>query len=239
MKKRLQKLLSEYGLCSRRGAEKLIESGRVTVNGLPAQVGMSADLDCDVVALDGVPLSRRPEPTFLMLHKPRGYVTSMHDEQGRRDVSELVADCPERVFPVGRLDRDSEGLLLFTNDGALCNALMHPKVGVSKVYEVTVTGLTEEGLRVLQSPLTMPDGYRIRPAKVTVLRQSSEEATLRVVIHEGRNRQIRRMCGMARMKVKRLLRVEESGISLGNLPAGSWRFLTSEEIQTIRRETGV
>ena len=211
----------------------------MTVNGAVAQVGMSADPEEDEIALDGQVLSRKPEPLVLLLHKPRGYVTSMHDDQGRLDVSELVADAPERVFPVGRLDRESEGLLLFTNDGALCNALMHPAHQVDKVYEVTVTGLTDWGLEVLRSPLTMQDGYRIQPAGVTVLLRHGMEGVLQITIHEGRNRQIRRMCAMAHMQVKRLARVEESGIKLGDLPAGSWRKLTSDEIERLRRETGI
>ena len=239
MKERLQKILSEYGVSSRRGAEKLIEAGRVQVNGVCAEVGMSADPEQDVITFDGQVLRRKPETVVLMLHKPRGFVTSMHDEQGRHDVSELVADAPERVVPIGRLDRDSEGLLLFTNDGPLCNGLMHPKNRVDKIYEVTVTGLTEQGLSVLRNPLVMQDGYRIQPAEVTVILRNNEHSVLQITIHEGRNRQIRRMCAMAHMKVIRLVRVEESGVKLGNLPAGSWRLLSPDEIQMLRTEAGI
>ena len=234
MLQRLQKILSEYGLASRREAEHIIASGRVTVNGEVAQVGQSADPEQDVILLDGNPVQQKPEKCYLMLNKPRGYVTSMHDEKGRKDVSLLVADCGVRVYPVGRLDMDSEGLLLFTNDGELANKLMHPSGEANKTYLVTVTPYYQ-GVEERLSQSMDIDGYRIRPAKVKNIMHHGEDARLQITIHEGRNRQIRKMCEIVGVHVKKLQRVEENGVKLGNLPLGKWRWLTREEIEALRQ----
>jgi 23S rRNA pseudouridine2605 synthase len=164
-----------------------------------------------------------------MLHKPRGFVTTLSDERGRRNAAELVADCGVRVYPVGRLDMDSEGLLLFTNDGDVANRLMHPKHEVTKTYHVTVKDYSDEKLENLKQPVTL-DGYTIRKPDVCLLRLDGDKAWLEVAIHEGRNRQVRRMCAMAGMAVVRLVRVAEGALKLGNLQRGTWRYLTEEEI---------
>ena len=235
MQERLQKILSQYGVCSRRAAEALIEAGRVEVNGVPAQLGARADVELDAITLDGQSLQLRPGYRYLMLHKPRGYVTTLCDERGRPSVAQLVRDCPARVYPVGRLDMDSEGLLLLTNDGALANRLMHPSGGAGKTYLVTVGGFRPEALQVLRAPLLI-DGYRIRPAEVTVQTQQGGRTVLQFVIHEGRNRQIRKMCAQAGLAVHRLQRIAENGVKLGDLPPGAWRDLTDEELRLLRGE---
>lgn len=232
MTQRIQKILSQRGLCSRRAAEQLILQGRVQCNGKTAQLGDSADTDTDVILVDGKPLPSRQDFVYLMLHKPRGYVTTLSDEKGRKCVQELVADCAQRVYPVGRLDMDSEGLLLLTNDGELANAWMHPSHEVNKVYQVWVKGFREGALALLSRPVEL-DGYRIRPPQVELLRREGETAVVSVTIHEGRNRQVRRMCAMAGLTVQRLKRVQEGGITLGSLPVGAWRYLTEEEIKAL------
>lgn len=229
MKERLQKLISARGLASRRKAEELITAGRVSVNGRPAALGDSADPETDDILVDGKPLPEINRRVYLMLHKPRGYVTTLSDEKGRKDVAQLVKDCPQRVYPIGRLDMDSEGLLLFTNDGAFANALTHPKQEVEKTYEVWVSGYQPGGEEKLSRTIVL-DGYRIRPPKVALLSASGEKAKFRVTIHEGRNRQIRRMCEAAGMRCTRLRRIQEGSLCLGDLPSGKWRFLRAEEI---------
>lgn len=234
MKERLQKILSAYGVASRRRAEEMIVSGRVTCNGQICRLGDSADPDIDTILVDGKPLPSRGAYVYILLHKPRGYVTTLSDEKGRKNAAQLVADCGVRVYPVGRLDMDSEGLLLFTNDGAFANLLMHPKHEVNKTYRVTVTGYTEDGLERLKQPMTL-DGYTIRPPQVLMQRQPGDKAQLLMTIHEGRNRQIRRMCELAGMKVVRLVRVAEGNVTLDDLPLGKWRYLTREEVESLRK----
>ena len=235
MTERLQKILSGRGVCSRRKAEEYITQGRVTVNGMTAQLGDSADPDVDVILLDGKKLPSRNENVYIMLHKPRGYVTTLSDEKGRRNAAELVADCNVRVYPVGRLDMDSEGLLLFTNDGEFANMLMHPKHEVNKTYKVTVTDFSVEKMENLAKPVTL-DGYTIRKPDVKCLRTLSDNrAVLLVTIHEGRNRQVRRMCAMAGMNVTRLIRISEGSLNLGDLPSGKWRYLTPREIAELKK----
>ena len=208
--------------------------GRVTVNGLPARPGEQADPECDCIEVDGKPLAAAPELVYLMLNKPRGYVTTLADERGRATAAELVADCDTRVFPVGRLDRDSEGLLLMTNDGALAQAMLYPRGEVDKVYQVTVSGTLERSPKRL-SAIRMLDGERIRPAKVEILRRWPGQALLEITIHEGKNRQIRRMCRQVGLNVLRLQRVREHTLSLGHLKPGKWRYLTEAEIRTLKR----
>lgn len=230
---RLQKILSARGVCSRREAEKLLQAGRVSCNGKICQLGDSAEPETDVICVDGNPLPKQQEHVYIMLHKPRGYVTTVSDEKGRKDVTQLVKECGKRVYPVGRLDMDSEGLLLLTNDGDFAQRLMHPKHEINKRYQVTVTGFTEKGLQRLKAPMTL-DGYRLRTPDVKLLRMDAEKALLEIVIHEGRNRQVRRMCAIAEMSVRRLVRVAEGNVCLGQLPLGKWRHLTPEELELLQ-----
>ena len=235
MMERLQKILASRGVCSRRKAEEIIQAGRVTVNGQVAALGDSADVDVDEILLDGAALPVKSEYVYILLNKPRGFVTTLSDEKGRKNAAQLVADCGVRVYPVGRLDMDSEGLLLFTNDGDFANSLMHPKHEVNKTYRVLVDGYTPQNLRRLEQPVTL-DGYTIRKPDVSLVRQTRREggAELLVTIHEGRNRQVRRMCDLAGMKVLRLTRIAEGSLKLGDLPQGKWRYLTAEEVAALK-----
>ena len=233
MRERLQKILSARGVASRRKAEEMILSGQVTVNGAVAALGDTADADVDEICVSGQPLPRQEKYVYILLNKPRGYVTTLSDEKGRPNAAQLVADCGVRVYPVGRLDMDSEGLLLFTNDGAFANALMHPKHEVEKTYDVWVTGYAPGGEVRLARPITM-DGYTIRPPQVSLLKAEGQKAKFRVTIHEGRNRQVRRMCEAAGMHCTRLRRIREGGLRLGDLPLGKWRYLTDAEVKNLR-----
>lgn len=232
MGERLQKILSARGVASRRKAEEMIQNGLVTVNGVTAALGDTADPDTDEIRIDGRPLPKQEQYIYLILNKPRGYVTTLSDEKGRPNAAQLVADCGARVYPVGRLDMDSEGLLLFTNDGAFANALMHPRHEVQKTYDVWVTGYVPGAEVCLARPITL-DGYTIRPPKVKLLKAEGQKARFRVTIHEGRNRQVRRMCDAAGMRVTRLKRIREGNLSLGDLPLGKWRYLTEEEVKRL------
>lgn len=235
MEERVQKLLSAAGLCSRRAAEGYITAGRVRINGHPAALGQRADPDRDEILVDGQPLRPEAEKRYLMLNKPRGYVTTLSDERGRRSAAELVADCGARVWPVGRLDMDSEGLLIMTNDGELTHRLLHPSGEVEKVYQVLVYGPAANAPARLEA-LRNLEGERIRPARVEVLRQTGRTAELLITIHEGKNRQIRRMCTACGLTVKRLRRVREHTLELGELPPGKWRELTEAEVEALRGE---
>ena len=233
MKERLQKLIASAGLCARRTAEDWIAAGRVCVNGAVASLGDRADLETDTVTVDGAPLPGKPGAVYLMLNKPRGYVTTLSDEYGRRTAAELVADCGVRVYPVGRLDRDSEGLLLFTNDGELAQRLLHPRHQVDKVYLVTVRGDIRGAAERLMA-ITELDGEPIAPAQAAEVARHEGQAVLRVTIHQGKNRQVRRMCAQIGLHVVRLQRIQEDSLLLGDLPAGKWRYLTSQELQGLR-----
>ena len=233
MKERLQKLIASAGLCARRTAEDWIAAGRVCVNGAVASLGDRADLETDTVTVDGAPLPGRPGAVYLMLNKPRGYVTTLSDEYGRRTAAELVADCGVRVYPVGRLDRDSEGLLLFTNDGELAQRLLHPRHQVDKVYLVTVRGDIRGAAERLMA-ITELDGEPIAPAQAAEGARHQGQAVLRVTIHQGKNRQVRRMCAQIGLHVVRLQRIQEGSLLLGDLPAGKWRYLTDQELQGLR-----
>ena len=232
MKQRLQKILSDRGVASRRRAEELIRGGLVAVNGQIASLGDSADPDTDEITLAGKPIPAARGYIYLMLNKPRGYVTTLSDEKGRPTAASLVADCGQRVYPIGRLDMDSEGLLLFTNDGSFANRAMHPSHEIQKTYQVWVSGFSQEGFQRLQEPVVL-DGYRIKPPKLRLLSYQNDRAELEITIHEGRNRQIRRMCQMAGMQVTRLKRIREGYLELGSLPLGKWRYLTEEEQKKI------
>ncbi len=234
MAERVQKIISASGLMSRRAAEACIAEGRVTVNGLTVALGAQAEAG-DSICVDGRPIPREGARRYLMLHKPRGYVTTLHDEQGRRDVRELLRDVPERVYPVGRLDMDSEGLLLLTNDGDFANRLMHPSHEVEKVYRTWVQG-EDVGMRaeILRLPMEI-DGYTIAPAEVSFHKLIPGGAVLDITIHEGRNRQVRKMCETAGLRVTRLCRIREGSLTLGELPRGKWRDLTAEEIESLMK----
>ncbi len=236
MEERLQKILSAAGLCSRRQAEEWLKAGRVTVDGRIAALGDKADPERSAVAVDGKLLAPPPEKVYLMLNKPRGYVTTLSDERGRAAVAELTADCGTRVYPVGRLDCDSDGLLLLTNDGDFAQRMAHPSHRKEKEYHVTVTGRLAGCERRLAALTALEDGSPIVPARVTVLRRDGGTWVLSVTICQGLNRQIRRMCALAELRVKRLQRVREGSLTLGDLPLGKWRYLTAEEVKRLAEE---
>ena len=229
--------MAARGVASRRACEKLIADGRVCVNGRAASLGDSADPARDRILLDGRPLPEQDAPVTLMRYKPRGYVTTLHDELGRKTAAQLV-DCGCRVYPVGRLDCASEGLLLFTNDGALADRLMHPRGCIEKTYEVTVSGADARTAALLERPIVL-DGRPINPPTVRLLRQSERKTTYEITISEGRNRQIRRMCEEAGVRVLRLCRVREGNLTLGDLGVGKWRYLTAEELTELKKEAGL
>lgn len=237
MMERMQKILSARGVASRRAAEQMILDGRITCNGIVCKLGESADPEKDQILVDGNPLPAQGEHVYIMLNKPRGYVTTLSDEKGRKNAAQLVSDCGKRVYPVGRLDLDSEGLLIFTNDGDLANHLMHPKHEINKTYEVRVTGYTINGLDNLKKSIVL-DGYKIKPPHVICIRKEQDEkntAILQVTIHEGRNRQVRRMCAAAGMEVRRLKRISEGNLKLGTLAPGKWRYLRIDEVAELKK----
>lgn len=235
MEERLQKLMAAAGVCSRRKAEELLAAGRVLVNGVPASLGDKADLDRDTVTVDGTPIARPQQHVYLMLNKPAGYVTTLSDERGRPTVADLTKDVGVRVFPVGRLDLMSEGLLLMTDDGALMQLLTHPSFEVSKTYRLWVRGDVSGAAGRLEAVRDL-DGEPIRPAQVRTVYQSGGQAELSVTIHEGKNRQIRRMCAACGLTVRRLQRVREHTLELGDLKPGAWRYLTEQEIAALKGE---
>lgn len=236
MEERLQKYLSACGIVSRRTAERYIQDGRVTVNGTPALLGMRINPDQDKVAVDGVVVSGHPPKCYMMLNKPRGYVTTLSDEKGRETAAQLVEDCGQRVWPIGRLDMYSEGLLLFTNDGELTQKLEHPSGEIDKEYLVRVDRVSEHALKILRGTIEL-DGQILSPAQVDVCAQGKGNVLLRFVIHEGKNRQIRRMCQLAGLRVLRLKRVREGNVSLGDLKPGSWRYLSEVEVASLYGES--
>ncbi|MDE7243648.1 MAG: rRNA pseudouridine synthase [Oscillospiraceae bacterium] len=228
---RLQKILSAAGVCSRRLADEYLKAGRVTINGCPALLGEKADVEHDEIALDGVVINyKMPPKVYLMLNKPEGYVTTLADEFGRPAVVDLTRDCGQRVYPIGRLDRDSEGLLLLTNDGNFAQRLCHPSYETEKEYRVTVTGNLRSCVERLES-MRMLDGCPIAPVQVRVLERLPGKWVLSMVLHQGLNRQIRRMCKNEGMGVRQLIRVREGAMTLGGLEPGKWRYLTPEEVE--------
>lgn len=238
---RLQKYFTDCGVMSRRAAEAEIEKGTVTVNGVVATLGQKVDPKKDKILWNDAPVVSDPKrkTVCVLLNKPRGYVTTMSDERGRKTVSELVADAGVRLYPIGRLDLDSEGLLLMTNDGELTNRLTHPKEHIPKVYHVVVGGnLTEGQLKHLSSPMVI-DGYKIKPVTVTVLERRKSKTgkdctVLEMTLYEGRNRQIRKMCEQTHLSVLRLKRVAIGAITLHGVKPGAWRYLADEEIAYLR-----
>lgn len=229
MAERLQKWIAQTGVCSRRRAEELISSGRVAVNGVTAQLGMSVDPETDRIELDGRELAVREELVYIMLNKPRGYVTTASDEKGRKTVMDLLGDVNVRLYPVGRLDMYSQGLLLMTNDGELTKALTHPAHEAEKEYQVRVVGDIEHALQILRAPMEL-DGRALKPFHLRVIRREADSSLLLFTISEGRNRQIRRMCEAAGLRVVRLRRTAEAGLRLGDLQEGKWRYLTASEV---------
>ena len=230
---RLQKIISAAGVCSRRQAEEFLRAGRVAVNGCTASLGDQADPETDRITLDGRPIVLPAEKFYLMLHKPRGVVTTLSDEKGRPTVAGLVSGCGGRVYPVGRLDMDSEGLLLLTGDGAFAQRLAHPSHRMEKEYHVTVSGKLAGCRERLEALTALEDGTPIAPASVDVVERKRDRMVLSVTIHQGLNRQVRRMCALAELRVERLVRVREGSLVLGDLPSGRWRFLTPEEREAL------
>jgi pseudouridine synthase len=231
---RLQKLLSAAGVASRREAERMIEQGRVTVNGAPAVLGQKVDPAKDRVKVDGAAVRPPRRPVYLLLHKPRGYVTTRADERGRPTVLDLVREKSRYLYPVGRLDMDSEGLLLLTTDGEVAHRLTHPRHQVSRTYRVLVDRpVTEELLDRLRRGIMLEDGMT-RPAKVRLLARRRDGVWYQIVIREGRNRQVRRMFGAAGTSVRRLVRVGLGPLSLSGLPSGAYRPLTPEEVALLK-----
>lgn len=237
MRERLQKLLSARGIASRRQAEQMIAQGRVLVNGRHAALGDRADPAADEITVDGRKLPPAQSFVYIMLNKPRGVVTTLSDEKGRKNAAQLVSGCGCRVWPVGRLDMDSEGLLLFTNDGSFSQAVAHPRGRVDKHYRVWVQGYGPDRLAALARPVVL-DGYQIAKPEIRLLQAQGSRACLAVTIHEGRNRQIRRMCAMAGMGVTRLVRLGEGSLTLGSLKPGQWRYLTPAEVAGVLEQGG-
>ena len=235
---RLQKMLADCGVASRRKSEELIRAGKVKVNGRPAQIGDKVDPASDKVYVSGrrVTGTARPQLRYIMLNKPRGVLTTMSDERGRKCVADLIKDIDERVYPIGRLDRDSEGLLLLTNDGEFANHIMHPKKHVNKVYRVSVRpNVTDEQVKKLSEGV-MLDGRRTAPAQVRVVTREEGRAVLEVVIREGRNRQIRRMCDTVGLEVARLKRIAIGSVKLGGLKSGMYRDLNDYELKKLQAD---
>ena len=232
-KVRLQKYLSECGVASRRKAEDLIMAGKVKVNGKPASIGDKIDPNRDTVVVAGKKIKKTKKNTYIMLHKPRGFITTLSDEMGRKCVAQLVEDVGTRVYPVGRLDRDSEGLLLLTDDGEFANALTHPTRHVPKTYRVTVRPtITEEQITALTTGIEI-DGRMTMPSEVRVLEKKEGRVVLEIIIYEGRNRQIRKMCDSLGLEVARLKRTQIGSVKLGMLKQGDWRNLTEEEVHKL------
>ena len=230
---RLQKFLSECGAASRRKAEELIVSGAVRVNGQVVPLGTRIDPDREKVTLNGKRVVRQRQNVYVMLHKPRGFVTTMSDEMDRKCVAELVQDVGTRVYPVGRLDRESEGLLLMTNDGAFAQMLMHPSHHIGKTYRVTVRPtVTDEQITQLTTGM-MIDGRRTAPAEVRIVTREPERVVMEVILYEGRNRQIRNMCEALGLEVARLKRTAIGNVKLGMLHPGDWRQLTDREVASL------
>ena len=237
---RVQKLLSDAGYCSRRKAEALISAGKVKCNGHPVKLGDKA-LPTDRLTVGGeaVYIPKNKEFRYIMMNKPRGYVTTLSDEQGRRCVTDLLDGIDTRVYPVGRLDRNSEGLLLFTNDGAFANGIMHPSREVAKTYRVTVRPpVSEEQLTKMSAGVTLDDGFKTAPANIVTQVTEPNRVVLLVTIHEGKKREVRRMCDAVGLEVARLRRISIGPVKLGMLKPGEWRDLTTEELRALRNAIG-
>jgi len=226
---RVSRILSIYGAASRREADKMITAGRVTVNGTKAVLGQKADPESDTIAVDGSALECKSMPIYIMLNKPRGFLTTTRDERGRQTVMSLVGSAGARVYPVGRLDMDSEGLLLMTNDGDFANAVAHPSNNKAKVYEAVVAGDAAGAVPAMSMPMVI-DGHTVRAESVELAGHVEGGGRLRISVIEGRNRQIRKMCAKCGLAVKTLKRISIGPLELGSLKTGEWRHLTKEEV---------
>ncbi len=236
---RLQKFLAECGVASRRKSEELIDGGKVKVNGRVASIGDKINPKKDTVTVNGKKIIKQKESTYIVLHKPRGFITTMSDEMDRKCVAELIKDVKCRVFPVGRLDRDSEGMLLFTNDGEFANAMTHPTKHVPKTYRVTVRpSINEEQLTALTTGVIIDD-RKTAPAEVRVVAKEENRVVLEIILYEGRNRQIRKMCEEVGLEVARLKRTAIGSIKLGMLKQGAWRHLTDDEVRKLMIAAGM
>ena len=234
---RLQKFMSECGVCSRRKAEEFILQVKVKVNGKLANLGDKINPYKDKIEVGGKLIKRVKEKRYIMLHKPRGFVTTMSDEMGRKDITMLTDDIDERVYPVGRLDKNSEGLLLLTNDGEFANMMAHPKTHIPKTYRVTVRPpLTDEMLNSLITGVKLDDGYITAPSEVNIVQSEDNRIVLLITIYEGKNRQIRRMCEALDIELIRLKRIAVGEVRLGMLPQGKWRDLTEQEVRSLYSE---
>lgn len=239
-KVRLQKIIADSGYCSRRRAEQYIQNGEVKVNGRPCSIGDKADPRNDLITVNGEKI-RADGVTlrYIKLYKPRGYVTTMSDEQGRKTITDLLDGIEERVYPIGRLDRTSEGLLLLTNDGSFANDIMHPTKHVAKTYRVTVAEkVTEEQINKLMAGVEIEPNVMTRPCIINILLEEEERTVLEFIIKEGKNRQIRRMCEAVNLTVKRLRRTSIAGVKLGMLKPGEYADLTKEEMRILRSAIG-
>jgi 23S rRNA pseudouridine2605 synthase len=237
---RIQKAIADAGICSRRRAEALITAGRVKLNGRPVKLGDKMDKNKDILSIDGKNIKVLPNRSFsyYALNKPRGYITTVKDDFGRKTVMDLIEGIEERVYPVGRLDRDSEGLLIFTNDGNLANALMHPSNGIEKVYRVSTRPKAEEHQIIsLSEGVVLDDGTRTLPAAVRIISEDENRTVMEMSIKEGKNRQIRRMCSAVGLDVIRLSRKSEGPIKLGMLKPGKYRELTESEVRELKNLT--
>ena len=230
---RLQKMMADCGVASRRKAEEMIAQGRVKVNGRPAKIGDKVDPRKDLVTVDDERIGTGDKKVYIMLHKPRGFITTMSDEKDRKCVAELVAEIPERVYPVGRLDKDSEGILLMTNDGNFANTISHPSGHVPKLYRVTVRPAVTEDMLTQMSVGMVIDGQKTAHCTVRVIQEEKGRVVLEIVLNEGRNRQIRKMCEQLGLEVARLKRVSIGSVKLGMLQPGQYRELTPEEVQRL------
>mgnify|MGYP003369790286 CR=1 FL=1 len=234
---RIQKIMAEQGLCSRRAAEQIINEGRVKLNGHPVKVGDKMDPNQDILTVDGqrIIYNKKQQMYYIMLYKPRGYVTTASDELGRKTVLDLVKDVPARIYPVGRLDKDSEGLLLMTNDGAFAQAMTHPSGEISKLYRVTVRPrATEQQVVKLTQGVVLDDGTKTLPAIVNVVVDEPGRTVMEMTLREGKNREIRRMCEAVGLEVVRLKRNAEGVVKLGMLQPGEYRDLTKQELSGLR-----
>ncbi len=230
---RLQKVLADCGIASRRKAEEMISAGEIKVNGITAKIGDKVDPKKDKISVKGKLLDTHVKEVYLMLHKPRGFITTMSDEMDRKCVAELVSDIPERIYPVGRLDRDSEGMLLMTNDGEFANAMTHPSLHIPKTYRVTIRpSISEDQLTQMAVGMVIDD-RKTAPARVNVISQEQGRVVLEIVLYEGRNRQIRKMCEQLGLEVARLKRIAIGQLKLGMLQPGKWRMLTAEEVKKL------
>jgi 23S rRNA pseudouridine2605 synthase len=236
---RLQKFMADNGVASRRKSEELIASGKVKVNGVVASIGDKVNPKKDKITVSGKRIAVDNELVYIMLHKPRGFITTMNDEHDRNCVAQLVSDVGKRIYPIGRLDRESEGLLLLTNDGELANAITHPKKHVPKTYRVTVRpSITESQITALSTGIEI-DGRVTMPSEVHILEKQEGRVVISITIYEGRNRQIRKMCEALSLEVARLKRISVGPVKLGMLPQGKYRHLTDDEVRKLKIAAGI